>query len=378
MNKEKGFTLIEILVATAILVIFIVGALGLYMRSHRISVDQQQLAQLQHDVRSAMFIVSRDIRSAGVGLPREYSGYFVEGIDGYGPGPINSDAIKIWGNFDEPLQLVISDYSGGEGGGSATVFLVDGSLQNQPYNCPEYYEDKIYFIFSVQCPGCVAVRYIPENQVHGCQGGEEHLVMPPGQSQLNPPGGLVNGNCDPSCWRGAIITSAQVKQFWLDTTGDPNDYPDLNLVPGQNGYIGGQDGINVLYMTEINLNDQNGSMIHYPLARNFENLQFQYRRDEDNDGTLEDDEQFVDWDSIWTNDPTQTSLIRQVRIWILGKTERPFTGVSGTPPQGMPLLYQRPPIANSPGSQTVDRHRRFLLETTVNIRNLSLEIYNQI
>jgi hypothetical protein len=69
------------------------------------------------------------------------------------------------------------------------------------------------------------------------------------------------------------------------------------------------------------------------------------------------------------------SRIRQVKIWILGKTGDPFVSVSGTPPSNL-HLYRRPAIANSPQGSQDDRHRRFLLESTANIRNLSLNIYN--
>jgi len=75
------------------------------MRSNKIAVDQQQFAELQQDVRSSMFFVSRDARSAGVGLTSDISGYFIEGTDSYSPAPEESDALKLLGNFDNPLNL---------------------------------------------------------------------------------------------------------------------------------------------------------------------------------------------------------------------------------------------------------------------------------
>ncbi|UCE20811.1 MAG: hypothetical protein JSV46_00825, partial [Candidatus Aminicenantes bacterium] len=67
--------------------------------------------------------------------------------------------------------------------------------------------------------------------------------------------------------------------------------------------------------------------------------------------------------------------IRMVRIWVLGRTENPFVSVSGTPSSGI-NVYRRPDLANSPGSSQDDLHRRFLLETTTIIKNLSLKLYN--
>ncbi|MFQ6084057.1 MAG: Tfp pilus assembly protein FimT/FimU, partial [Candidatus Aminicenantia bacterium] len=60
-STNRGFTLAELVVATAVMVIFVVGALTLYVRSNKLAVDQQQLAQTQHDVRSSMFLISRDV-----------------------------------------------------------------------------------------------------------------------------------------------------------------------------------------------------------------------------------------------------------------------------------------------------------------------------
>jgi hypothetical protein len=67
--------------------------------------------------------------------------------------------------------------------------------------------------------------------------------------------------------------------------------------------------------------------------------------------------------------------ISQVRIWVLGRTPQAFTSVSGTPPGGI-QTYRRPTISNSPGSAADDRHRRFLLDSTSNVRNMSLNLYN--
>ncbi len=160
---------------------------------------------------------------------------------------------------------------------------------------------------------------------------------------------------------------------------------EIPLAQDQDGYLG-QAG--VLYVSTA-LSD--GTMTHLPLARNIENLQFQYRRVND-DGSLD---VFQNWDNAnWTILATDNEAdraakmdniakIRQVRMWVQGRTERPFVSVSGilpeTPPSKLPPgahLYQRPSIANSPGDDTVDRCRRFVLESTSNIRNLSLSLYN--
>jgi hypothetical protein len=385
MNNNKrrtekirtGFTLIEVLIGGTILLIVILGALSVYMRSNRVTVDQQQFAEIQNEVRSSMFLVSRDVRSSGVGLLVEIAGYFLEGVDSYGPGPEGSDSIRLFGNFDDPLFLQIEDYSGGEGGGAATAFLYEWSLENAPYDCPDFYEDKTFLIISTRCPGCYTYRYVAPSMVHGCGEGEEHVNFTPGSSELNPPGGLVDTGCAAECWIDAIITLGQVRLVWLDTTGNPGDYAGLNLSPGLKGYTGVP---NTLYITTTN---SIGGIVHLAMAQNIENLQFQYNGDLNDDGSLDG---FTDWDASWTLNPSDDETtraakldiikrIQQVRIWILGKTPNPYISRTGaSAPEGH--LYRRPTIANSSGAVEDDRHRRFLLESSVTVRNLALNLYN--
>ena len=377
-SSRAGFTLIELLVGSSIMLIIILGALSLYIRSNRISVDQNQLTELQHDVRSSMFFIARDIRSTGVGASAEIGGYFLEGKDGFSPSSEASDSIKIMGNFDRPLRLRIRQYQEGTEGSPNIVSLYDSELENSPYDCPDYYENRIYLVISSKCPGCFAFRFVPNDSVLGCGTGKAQLVFEPGISELDPPGSLIDTGCGADCWDDGIVTVGQIKQYWLDATGNPGDYPEFDLSRGEDGYLGIP---NVLYLTTTN---QVGEIIHMPIATNIENLQFQYRGDLDNDGFLDE---FVDWDNAnWTVNPTdneaakQTKLeiisrIRQVKIWILGKTSDPFVSVSGPPPSNL-HLYRRPAIANSPQGNQIDLRRRFLLETTASIRNLSLNIYN--
>jgi len=367
----KGFTLIEVLIGASIMLLIILGTLSLYTRSNKIAVDQQQFAVVQHDVRSGMFFVSRDIRSAGVGLLTTISGYFLEGIDGFGPSPESPDSVKIMGNYDDPVDLTIQYKAG-------VQFKVDMSeLNNNPYQ-EAFYEDREVIIISLTCPGCFAVRYIrgiswPIGVAPGT------FTMPVGRSELNPPGGLLDTGCPSNCWDDAACTFIQIKQYWLDTTGNPGDYPSLNLAAGQDGYLGLPY---TLYLTGIDA--LTGTIMHMPIALNVENLQFQYNGDLDNDGFLDGP---TDWDNAnWTINPGDDaatreakldliSRIRLVKIWVLGRTENPYVGISGTPSSGI-HVYRRPAIANSPASSQDDKHRRFLLESTSNIRNRSLSIYN--
>lgn len=381
-TARKGFTLIELMISSFIILVVVLAALAVYNKSNRTTVDQQQYTELQSDVRSAMYLVSRDVRSAGVGLYPTIAGYFMEGMDAYGPGLVSSDAIRVMGNFDDPLSLRIKDYSGGVGGGAATAELYDIADLLTSYACPEYFEDKTFLVISTRCPGCFAFRYVANDQFHACSAqAQDHVNFTPGSSELNPPGGLVDSTCTADCWPDSIVTVGQIKLIWLDTTGVAGDYPEMNLTVGQKGYLGVP---NTLYVTTTSPESQTMGMFHFPLAFNIENLQFQYNGDFDGDGTLDG---FTDWDNAnWTIDPNDDEItktakteriqrIHQVRMWILGKTLKASVNVSHSASTNV-SIYRRPAIANSPGALQDDYHRRFLLDSTANVRNLSLNLYN--
>ena len=368
--RNKGFTFVEVIVGGTIMLIVVMLTLTLYTETNKIAVDQYQFSEIQHDVRSGMYFVSEDITQTGVGLSIN-SGYSIEGIDGFGPAPEFSDAIKLMGSFGDPLNLTIEKYQGGGGGAAATAFLYNWELETMPYP-PEYYLGKTVMIVSATCPGCFAFRVI--TQIFGLDGtGVSKFSMVPGLATPNPPGGLSDTGCPVECWEDGAVTFGDIIFYWVDTTGNPTDYPDLGLTVGVDGYSGIP---NTLYATIT------GG--HMAIAQNIENLQFQYYGDLDYDGYLDAP---VDWDNVnWTIEASDDvairlgkldliSRIRSVRIWVLGKTANPFVRVSGTPSTNI-HLYRRPAIANSPMSDQDDRHRRFLVETTSNIKNHSLDFYN--
>ncbi len=113
-RAEKGFTLIELLVGSAVMLIAILAALELYSRSNKVAVDQQQYAEIQHDVRTSMYLISRDVRMAGVGLPQEFAMYSFEGTDNeiQGAGVTTPDRLRLMGNIEDPLDLRIHSYQG--------------------------------------------------------------------------------------------------------------------------------------------------------------------------------------------------------------------------------------------------------------------------
>jgi len=358
-RAEKGFTLIELLVGSAVMLIAILAALELYSRSNKVAVDQQQYAEIQHDVRTSMYLVSRDVRMAGAGLPQEFAMYSFEGTDNedQGAGVTTPDRLRIMGNFEDPLDLGIQGYQGGEGGASVTLDLEDYSFEQYPY-LDAYYADKFVLVLPNPASGCLTAEVrVVTHVTHNTGGTTEKLNFSPGLAPgVNPPGGLSGSCTDPDNYDGGLVTFIEVIEYWLDLTGNAT-----GLTAGVNGYIGGGVG-GVLYMT------RNG--VHNALAQNIENLQFEYIGDLNGDGTMDG---FVPWNNAWTL--ADVNNIRQIRIWVLGRTPNRVLNVSGRPTGGI-HIYRRPAVSNTPADTVDDRCKRFLMNSTANVRNLSLNIYN--
>jgi len=354
-NRQAGFTLMELLVGSVIMIILVLGALTVYSRSNRVSVDQQQYTALQNDVRSAMYLVMRDVRMAGVGLPPEFFMFALEGVNNEDQGAeVRPDRLRLLGNMEFPLNLPVGQYQG-----SAVVVTVeDGSYEQYPYT-DDFYANKIVLILPNPASGCRAgeIRQVT-HITHNPDGTNESMNFSPGLAPgIDPPGGLSGTCADSNDYDGGLVTFSDVIEYWLDVTGNFT-----GLTAGLNGYIGGGVG-GVFYMTK------NG--IHYPLAQNIENFQVEYNGDLDENGVLDG---FRPWDVAWS--PDMVSRIRQVRVMLLGRTANRFVSVSGRPPANI-HHYRRPALSDSPAAADDDLHKRFLLESTSNIRNMSLNLYNR-
>jgi len=356
-RQTAGFTLIELLIVSLIMLVIIGIALSIYAKGNKTAADQQQYTRLQQDARAAMYYLARDIRMAGTSLPSNFLANALEGADNESQGgTVQPDRLKIMGNIEVPFSLTIQSASGS----GTHINLDDNSLEQYPYP-DSYYVGRIVLLLPKPDSTCQggAIREITQ-VIHNAGGTNEGFDFSPGQARgINPPGGLRDV-CSDAEYQGGAIIFGDVHEFWLDVTGNAP-----GLTAGQNGYIGGGMG-SVLYLTNNN--------IHYPLAQNIENIQFQYNGNFDGDSAWALDG-FADWNSAWT--PTQVASIRQIRIWVLGRTEDRFVSISALPSRDT-YLYRRPAIANSPAAVTDDWHKRFLMDSTSNIRNMSLDVYNRV
>jgi len=372
--SRQGFTLIELLISSVIMLVVILATLSVYTRSNKVSVDQQQYAELQHDVRFAMFFISRDLKSIGAGLPLEFAGYFLQGVNNdpnQSSAPVQTDRLTILGNSD-PLRLAIQNYSPGSG----TITLDPDGFDFYPYTATIYPADAKGYLNRT-------ILILPNsdlNTLNGELGQITGVDLMANQIMFNRinvslPNGLVPGG-DVADYSGGTVNFIEFKTYWLDVDGN---YP--GLTAGLDGYVG-EPG--VLYVSQWS--SITNAFEYQALAQNIEDLQFQYHGDLDGDLQLDDNngdslitmDDFQNWDEdiVWTDDPQVVEGIRSVRIWILGRTERAFVSISGTTPDKVKYIYGKPLIADSPAGAQADKHRRFLLESTANVRNMSLSVYN--
>jgi type IV pilus assembly protein PilW len=65
MRSEKGFTLVELLVAMAIMSVVMGGVYSAYYSQQRSYIVQEQVAEMQQNLRGAMYFMSKEVRMAG-------------------------------------------------------------------------------------------------------------------------------------------------------------------------------------------------------------------------------------------------------------------------------------------------------------------------
>jgi len=65
INNSNGFTLLELLLALAIFMIVIGAAYSTFLSQQNSYIVQEQVAGMQQNIRSAMFLMQRDLRMAG-------------------------------------------------------------------------------------------------------------------------------------------------------------------------------------------------------------------------------------------------------------------------------------------------------------------------
>ena len=102
-EKQKGLSLIEMLIAMVIAVVIIAGVYRTFAVQQKTFVVQEQVAEAQQNVRAVMDLIARDIRMAGFGMP----GWAVAGLISRLTITQTSPAdFTIVGVFSSPIALL--------------------------------------------------------------------------------------------------------------------------------------------------------------------------------------------------------------------------------------------------------------------------------
>jgi prepilin-type N-terminal cleavage/methylation domain-containing protein len=64
MNREKGFTLLEIIIGLAVASVVATAVYAIFTVQHRIYLGQKQIADLQQNLRTCMYLLEEDIKHA--------------------------------------------------------------------------------------------------------------------------------------------------------------------------------------------------------------------------------------------------------------------------------------------------------------------------
>jgi prepilin-type N-terminal cleavage/methylation domain-containing protein len=304
---EKGFSLIEVLIAMLVTTILMGAVFALLDNGQKDFVRESEISAMNQSTRVGLSMISRDLLRAGMETPPVFA---VLPDDGDG---INPDMLTIVYVDDEiPISRPLPCESNSEmGRGSGPCNTIDRSavlyIDPESFIPPQTHPEQAYHRYQVlfaletsDCNGDGQMGIYPfevslDPAINSAGGGETlQVVHNPGQQQheINPPGGF-NRQISPDC---AIIGSFSVVQYRINPLPPtPNPVLERRVVGGPWNAV----------------------------SNNIENLQIQYGV-----GTTNINE-FADQPvQALFGDPE--TWVTRVRVTITGRTERKNLAGSST------------------------------------------------
>ena len=315
-SKQKGFTVVELLVAMAISAIVITAIYSTYLSQNKSYAIQEEVAAMQQNCRVAMEMITRDVRMAG------YFGCKGDTITNTLAGSSTNDYTSA------PVVGVNNDADGGNSikDGTDQIFLKYADTSENIEVTAPYMSDTSAAIH-VDDSGSLAAFDI-----------------------------VVISDCNhTSIFQITNISPGAGKTIVHNTgVGSPgNTTKDLEHQFMGNSFIMRLHNISYYVDTDNNLiRSDHGNP--QPLAENIEDLQFAYIFEDGDEANIPDDTDADD-----TNDAED---VRAVRINVLartGKVDPAFTG-------------RRPAIEDHAAAGGTDHYRRRLLTSVIRVRNMGL------
>ena len=130
--ENRGFTLIELMMALAISAILVGGTYSIFISQQRTYILQDQVVGAQQDARAALIIIARDIRMAG--MLTGFDGFSVNGAS-EAITPTNSDS------GPDQIRVVFAAEEFAVSGGSVTVNTVSDNDVTLSANASEFFDN---------------------------------------------------------------------------------------------------------------------------------------------------------------------------------------------------------------------------------------------
>ena len=118
LRDQKGVTLIEVLIASLITLIIGAAALGFYVAQHNSWLVQEDVSEMQQNLRVVLDEISKNIRKAGFGIPAGHPTIMVQqgALTVFYQDSVKIDTVRYyvsWADSLHPrlLKRVNSDYA---------------------------------------------------------------------------------------------------------------------------------------------------------------------------------------------------------------------------------------------------------------------------
>ncbi len=118
LARRRGFTLLEMMFASTIGIVLVAGAFSAFIFQRRAFLVQQQVNEMQQNVRASIDVMTRDLHMAGYGLkgiPTGKTGEWVTWVFGMTDNPTviqgdegTPDRMLIAAAFDDPVARITS------------------------------------------------------------------------------------------------------------------------------------------------------------------------------------------------------------------------------------------------------------------------------
>jgi len=333
MRRQRGFTLLELSVATAISGIVTVGVLAL-LRGQISGYDRQQRVQdAQTSVRGAMDQLMRAVVPAGFGIPGEYllGSATANNRPSIGPAPEyicpGTDVIEI--RSREPVGFFKAASA------TSTSISVREPLTGEADIVPitshmKIVNGQLFFVFAS------AGRY-------GLVSTTTNLAAMTATATLALTSNSESANLATFAMSVGDMVPVRSTRFFVSCNPATNAKPYLFMAEG---FDSDSDGV-----VEIN-----------PVAENIEDLQFAYLLDADADGILNASELAA---PVHAPTAAQYPTVKAIRITLVGRSSQQLYNEAG----GSVTVSQQPILEDHDPGRPADRYSRRILQQTILLEN---------